>query len=371
MPNFRISILPLALIAVLAIALGVLSQQFYKQPEDLPELKNTLMFPSPKPISMGAFVDQHEKYFNITNLYGKWSIVFFGYTHCPDICPTTMHTLSAVKKALAAEKRWGNYQVIMVTVDPARDTPRHLRDYVSFFDSEFIGISSNLDTTTEFAKQLGILFLAQAATKNGAYDVDHSTALILFNPVGQMAGLISAPHTISDISQDLVVLADYYSEDHRQHVPDNKKETNNQLQSQEPSKTQIQAKLDINKTLSIENAWIRPSPKVATAMAGYFNLRNTGESDITLVAVESPQFSKSMIHTTVMGNGVAKMRHATQLVVPAGGETLLQPMGTHIMLMLPKTPLSRGEAAELTLIADDGQRFSTSIRVRDKPDKSE
>jgi protein SCO1/2 len=328
-----------------------------------------LILPSPKAISMGAFVDQHESGFTNAELRGKWSIVFFGYTHCPDICPTTMHTLGEVKKNLMAEKSWGNYQVIMVTVDPARDRPSHLRDYVSFFDSEFTGISSNLKTTTEFAKQLGILFVAQAANDNGAYEVDHSTALILLNPAGKMAGLISAPHTISDISHDLIALADYYSEDHKLQVADTREENN--THSQELPITKAQEKLDINATLRIENAWIRPSPKVATAMAGYFNLRNIGESDITLVAVESPQFSNSMIHTTVMEDGVAKMRHLSKLLVPAGGETLLQPKGIHIMLMQPKTALSRGEAAELTLIADNGQRFSTSIQVRDKPQKAE
>jgi len=68
-----------------------------------------------------------------------------------------------------------------------------------------------------------------------------------------------------------------------------------------------------------------------------------------------------------MEEGVAKMRHLDQLVVPAGGKILLQPMGIHIMLMRAKTPLSRGDTAELTLIADDGQRFSIAVQVRDKP----
>jgi len=367
----RISILPLVLIAALAIALGVLIQQYNSQPKGLPELKNTLILPSPKALSMGVFVDQHAGYFSTPQLYGKWSIVFFGYTHCPDICPTTMHTLSEVKKHLVAKNSWGNYQVIMVTVDPARDTPAHLDDYVSFFDPKFIGISGELDTTTEFAKQLGILFIAQAATQNGAYDVDHSTALILLNPRGEMAGLISAPHTIDEISQDLIALADYYPQDHEQYTPVNSEKDEHQSLPQKITESKTQLKLDINQTLNIENAWIRPSPKIASAMAGYFNLVNSGEADITLVAVESPQFNNSMIHTTVMEGGVAKMRHLTQLVVPAGGEMLLQPMGIHIMLMQAKTPLSRGDTAELTLIADDGQRFSISVSVRNQPKKNQ
>lgn len=139
---------------------------------------------------------------------------------------------------------------------------------------------------------------------NGSYDVDHGAALILLNPEGRFVGVMSAPHTVDAISSDLIALAektgkltpsiastiDSYS-------TANEAENDNQT----PDNTQSQA-------LAISKAWIRPAPPTARAMAGYFELSNTGDSDIVLVDVESPLFRMSMIHETVMEDGV---KHGT------------------------------------------------------------
>ena len=101
----------------------------------------------------------------------------------------------------------------MVSVDPERDTQERLKNYVPYFDSEFIGLRGDLDTTTKFAKQMGILFIHQEP-ENEFYQVDHSASIILVNPAGEMAGVITAPHKANEITNDLIALADHYSQDH-------------------------------------------------------------------------------------------------------------------------------------------------------------
>jgi len=141
-------------VGILAIIIGVFVQTGSKQPKALPEFKNMIVFPSAKPITHTNFTDHRGQVFGETQFKGKWSVVFFGFTNCPDICPTTLQTLKKVKQTLVSNESWKNYQIIMASVDPETDTVERLSNYVPHFDDEFIGIVNDVNATAEFAKQL-------------------------------------------------------------------------------------------------------------------------------------------------------------------------------------------------------------------------
>lgn len=346
------------LIAIVAIGSGVLVQNAKKPPAALPEFKKAILLPTPKALGEVNFTDNKGNAFGIEQLQGKWSILFFGFTYCPDICPTTMQTLKQVKQDLSKTGLWNNYQVVMVTVDPERDDTERLNNYVPFFDPDFIGIRASLEHTISFAKNVGILFFKGKTLENGGYDVDHGASIILINPQGQYAGVLTAPHLQSDISADLSKLAKYAgivpSTEAPPYESKNKELASPELTAKTPE-------------LSIQNAWIRPAPPKTPSMAAYFDLVNNSSSDITIVASSSPQFAHTMIHDTIIKDDIVSMQHLDSITIPAGKSVSLKPAAKHMMLMGSKNPMNEGDSAKVTLVSDQGKAFEFDVLVRQAP----
>ena len=361
------SILILIVAAIVAVAFGVYFQSSTDLKDTLPTFEKAIILSNSKAIQGVEFIDHKGQRFSKQQLLGRWSILFFGFTNCPDICPTTMQTLKQVKSKLVLDNAWGNYQVIMVSVDPARDTTQQLSSYVPFFDPEFIGINGTLNMTTEFSKQLGILFYANEADDDGRYDVDHGTALILVNPMGEMAGVISAPHQADVIARDLSKLAKYYAQDHKKPVA---KLASTQVNTPQQDQITVEKDIALNGDLILTNGWIRPAPQGAVNMAGYFDLLNTSDSDITITQVESPSFDNAMIHQTVVSNGTASMQHLDGLLVPARGRVSLAPLATHLMLIEPERDLQIGERIPVRLTTLAGPTYQFELEVRQDPSVS-
>jgi protein SCO1/2 len=114
---------------------------------------------------------------------GKVVLVFFGYTHCPDACPTTMAELAQVMKALGEDSK--RLQVLFVTVDPQRDTPELLARYVPSFHPSFLGLYGNAEETERVAKEFKVLYQKQPSA-NADYTVDHSTGSYIYDPAGRV-----------------------------------------------------------------------------------------------------------------------------------------------------------------------------------------
>lgn len=348
------------IIAIAAIAVGFLAQLSSSPDENAPEFEKTILLPQPKPLTMVPFKSHLDQPFNATDWLGRWSIVFYGFTNCPDVCPTTMQTLKQVKAELVAAGVWQNYRVIMVSVDPQRDTTERLAQYVPFFDSEFIGLRAESGATTEFAKQMGILFISGEDSGDANYDVDHSASIILIDPDARYAGVMTAPHKAETMVGDLIKLAKYRP------APVESMATPN------PASTEVNTvtkplSFDVNaqdNAIQISNAWIRPAPSSARSMAAYLDITNNSSKDIVFTSVEAEGFGMSMLHETVTENDMTSMQHLDQVSVPAGHTVHFAPMGKHIMLMQPEEPLQLGEATQITLVTDDGQRISQRVEVR-------
>lgn len=137
----------------------------------------------------------------VSRLQGKWTLVFFGYTFCPDICPTTLAELRQLLGSLPAEQRQ-QVQVLMVSVDPQRDTPQQLRDYLAYFDPDYIGLTGQLDDIQQLANALSIPFIPGDSSQEN-YTVDHSGNLALLGPDGRQQGFIRAPLNLAQLQQQL------------------------------------------------------------------------------------------------------------------------------------------------------------------------
>ncbi|MGY8858784.1 MAG: SCO family protein [Pseudomonadales bacterium] len=145
------------------------------------------------PRNIGEFdlIDHHGNPFNPARLEGQWTLVFFGFTHCPDICPTTMTFLNTFLESLEGTEAQ-DPQVVMVSVDPARDTVQQLADYMPYFNPDFIGVTGEFLDIHRFATKLNTPF-RKVMDEDGSYQVDHSSNIVLINPRGDYHGFFRAP----------------------------------------------------------------------------------------------------------------------------------------------------------------------------------
>ncbi|MGO9992646.1 MAG: SCO family protein [Steroidobacteraceae bacterium] len=149
-----------------------------------------------------SLIDEHGRTFGPADLKGSWSMMFFGYTNCPDFCPTTLSTLAALEKRLRASGAPVRPHVIFVSVDAKRDTPELLAKYVPYFDPEFIGVTAADQPTIEaVAAKLGVE-VTITPKADGTYTVDHSGAIFVFNPDARLTAILVGPFTVDALQAD-------------------------------------------------------------------------------------------------------------------------------------------------------------------------
>jgi len=149
--------------------------------------------------------DFNGKAFTNENLKGHWTMMFFGFTNCAMVCPTTMSALSGMYKQLQKELPQNQLpQVVMVSVDPDRDTQERMKDYVTSFNSQFKGVRADIAETVALEKQLHIVAakIEVDGQGNNQYTVNHSAEILLFNPKGQVQAYLSYPHQAEQMAKD-------------------------------------------------------------------------------------------------------------------------------------------------------------------------
>lgn len=157
--------------------------------QQAPEFQNSLVYPQAKAISPFSLIDSKSSPYTLENIKGHWSIVFLGYTFCPDICPTTLMELKNVYPQLKALNN--KVQVILVSADPKRDTPEQLDKYINYFHPEFIAVTAQHDKLLPFTRELGLVY---AMTGEGEdYLVNHSASIVIINPDGKISA-VSKPN---------------------------------------------------------------------------------------------------------------------------------------------------------------------------------
>ncbi|ROR98972.1 protein SCO1/2 [Sinobacterium caligoides] len=143
--------------------------------------------------ALQGLTDQHREVFDRSRLEGQWSLVFFGYTYCPDVCPTTLATLKRFTQMIEGERFSEDLQVVLLTVDPARDTPQQLAPYMAYFDEQFIAITGDFLNVYRTANALNAAFNKRLTERPGEYWVDHSANIALINPRGDYHALLLPP----------------------------------------------------------------------------------------------------------------------------------------------------------------------------------
>ncbi len=204
------------LLALVALVAGVLLSQSLIKPDNIVQTRIPgLLWPNPKQITPFQLIDQNAESFDLESLKGYWSMVFFGYTHCPDVCPTTMTLMNSIVNELSTENEPAP-QVIFVTVDPARDTQKHLAEYVTYFNPTFLGLTGSEENIMKLTKQIGILSikipsqnLTNNPINNSEYLMDHSASILLIDPKARLIGIFSAPHIKDDIKKRYLTMRNF------------------------------------------------------------------------------------------------------------------------------------------------------------------
>jgi protein SCO1/2 len=136
-----------------------------------------------------ALTDHNGKARTLADFRGKVVVLFFGYTQCPDVCPTTLAELTETMKRLGPDA--DRVQVLFATIDPERDTPELLAKYVPAFDPRFLGLFGDAAATERTAKEFKILYQKQPGRTPGTYTMDHSAGTFLFDPQGHLRVYVS------------------------------------------------------------------------------------------------------------------------------------------------------------------------------------
>jgi len=192
--KFSIMITTVVLAAMLA---GVWLTLIYRENDSrvmlLPDKVMTL-FPDPKPLTAFVLTDHQNRVFDLASLKGKWSFLFFGYTHCPDICPTTLAILARARDNIAKSAAGAeNIQIVFISVDPNRDTASKLKQYVTHFHATFLGVTGDDAQIGNLAGQLGAAYEVSITPGMENYPVNHAAAVFLVDPQAQYHAVFTPP----------------------------------------------------------------------------------------------------------------------------------------------------------------------------------
>jgi protein SCO1 len=169
-----------------------------------------LFWPNPKQINAFSTIDQNGRPFGLEQLSNTWSFLFFGYIHCPDVCPVTMAVMAEAYKELITENM--DIQNVFVSVDPERDTTEKLSQYVTYFNADFIGLGGNNEMVNSLTRQIGVAYFLNNEEQTENYLVDHSASIFLIDPKGRMVGKLSQPHQKTKIVEQFTKIKNFIDE---------------------------------------------------------------------------------------------------------------------------------------------------------------
>ncbi|WP_272890988.1 SCO family protein [Stutzerimonas kunmingensis] len=187
--------------SLLILVLACTPPGFALDRDALLDQANILLLPRERPISQFELIDQDGQPFSTSSLQGRWHILFFGFTACPDICPTTLSDMRRLLSQLPPETR-EQLQVVLVSADPARDTPEQLKAYLSYYRAGFSGLTGDMEQLLRLSRALGLPFVPARETE-GDYSVSHSGNLALVAPDGSLRGHIRAPLKLEGLQRML------------------------------------------------------------------------------------------------------------------------------------------------------------------------
>lgn len=191
------------LAASVALAAGAwVAMRWYAPPPAA--VQSGVMLGAPRPVAEFTLTDHDGQPFANAQLRGHWSLVFAGFTHCPDVCPTTLGLMKVVAQQLGGKAP----AMVFLSVDPERDTPAVLKQYVQHFGPPIVGVTGARESLDRFCASLGIAYVKIPGASDADYTVDHSAALVLLDPQGRVAGYFPPPLKADTLAADLSRIVD-------------------------------------------------------------------------------------------------------------------------------------------------------------------
>ncbi len=271
--------------------------------------------------------------FRLSQHKGKIVTLGFGYTFCPDVCPTTLADLALVRKKLGQTGR--DLQVVYITVDPERDTVARLRTYLEAFDKTFIGATGTPEQLSQIQKQYGVSTKRQTfENSKAAYLVHHSAAVYLIDRSGDLRVAWPFGTTVDAMVDDVKLLA--------------------QAQHSQAAK------------IRIDDAWSRKASMADGQGNGavYFTVINAASGADRLLRATSDAAASVEIHESYQRFGMMMMRPVANIEIPADGKLELKPGGYHIMLLGLKRDLKAGETVALRLTFEKAGQIPVTASVK-------
>lgn len=203
----------LVLAAALAAGLGLLAARFVFRPDPAPAqpaMQAVRLFSPARELPAFALRQSDGTQLVPGELKGHWTLVFLGFTHCPDVCPTTLAELSRAQKQWEALPEPVRPRVLFVSVDPERDTPDRIGEYAHTFHRDTLAATADIPALERFTRSLSLVFakVRPEGMLEGQYTIDHSATLAVLDPQGRMAGVVQPPLDVPGIAADLVALTE-------------------------------------------------------------------------------------------------------------------------------------------------------------------
>ncbi len=197
----------LFIVSITALAAGL----FFATQNNAPDLSDLsgFVFPNPETLSAVDLVNHNSEPLTETDFKDQWTFVYVGYTFCPDACPMTLTTLNQLTGILE-EKGKLQASTLLVSVDPERDTPEHMKNYVTYFNEGFMAASGAPEAISHFADQVSASYSVPEDKSDPNYLVDHSSAIILINPDAAVHAIFTPPQDATVIAGDFERLVAHY-----------------------------------------------------------------------------------------------------------------------------------------------------------------
>src|SRR6478736_3103773 len=188
-------------VAVVAALAGVYVARTLNAPA-VPSLEAGTSLPEPRVVPDFNLVDTHGSAMTLAGLRGHPTLVFFGFTHCPDVCPTTLAQLASVQKQLARQPGMAALKVALISVDPERDTPEQLGAYIASFGGDFIGLTGSAPEIVKATRGFGVA-AARVELPGGSYTMDHSAAVFALDSPAPIGAIFTPPLSVTALTRDM------------------------------------------------------------------------------------------------------------------------------------------------------------------------
>ena len=273
--------------------------------------------------------------FQLSGARGKVILLTFGYTNCPDVCPTVLAELAQVRARLGRDA--GRVQVVYVSVDPERDTTTRLRAYVNLFDKTFVGLTGSTAQVEPVWKAYGVS-IARADIPGrgpGAYAVHHTASVYVVDTEGRLRVMAPFGTPMDDLVHDVRIL--------------------------------LVAATARESSIRLDRAWVRRAPAMAdteSSTAAYVTIVNGGQVPDALLSATADAATSVEMHETRTMSGMVMMEPVPRIAVPPAARVELKPGGYHLMLIGLKRALGPGQTVSLTLVFERAGAITARAAVR-------